>query len=39
MMTNTPVENLFDADVNVTEEYKKFIKDCLTIDINRRITP
>lgn len=39
MMTNCPVEKLFDSDKNVSDHYKKFIKACLTINLKERATP
>ena len=39
MITTTPVDTLFDTDVKISEDYKKFITDCLTIDFNKRATP
>ena len=39
MMTTTNVESLFDSDIKVSEPYKKFMIDCLTIDYNKRVSP
>ena len=38
-ITNTPVEELFESDVQVTDNYKHFIKACLQIDYDKRATP
>ena len=38
-ITNTPIEELFDPEVQLSEHYKKFIYSCLQIDFDKRATP
>ena len=38
-ITTTSVEELFDADVQLTDNFKNFITSCLQIDFDKRATP
>lgn len=38
-ITTTPVTELFDSDVPLSEHYKHFIISCLQIDYDKRATP
>lgn len=39
MIMGCPVERLFDSDKQVSDHYKKFIKNCLLIDRRFRASP
>nr|VVW86790.1 unnamed protein product [Nymphaea colorata] len=38
-ITNTPVDELFDSEIELTGHYKHFITSCLQIDYEKRATP
>lgn len=38
-MMNVPIQNLFDPSVQVSNEYKNFIYQCLQVDPQVRATP
>lgn len=38
-ITNTHLDDLFEADVPLTDNYKHFIRACLQIDFDKRATP
>jgi len=38
-ITSTPIEELFDPEVPLTDQYKNFIVACLQISYEKRATP
>ena len=39
LMIKNPVETLFDPQVKVSNDYKRFICKCLNLNINERMKP
>lgn len=39
MTTTTPIENLFDKNISVTDHYKTFIVNCLQVNAGQRAGP
>lgn len=39
LTTSVPIENLFDPNVQISDQYKNFIVNCLKPNINQRANP